>query len=211
MVTADDLTGAQEMGALPASKRLRTLVKTALQTSGNYDAVVIDTESRNLQPDEAARRVRAAASSIPRIEPSVQMFKKKVDSTLRGPIGAELLALSAALGGARDRVDACLSPAWPVTDSCVRNLLGNEAGSQLIRVCDAESDQDLQSIVMGALPGIILAGSGGLGRAWVDSLPAGIGRHWSCRARKLRFSCVAAVIRSRSTKLYRHRSSESRL
>ena len=49
---------------------------------------VVDTESRALNPVDAARRVSGVARNLARTR-----FFKKIDSTLRGPIGAELDAL----------------------------------------------------------------------------------------------------------------------
>lgn len=193
---ADDLTGAQEMGALLTSRHLRTLVTTRLQPSTcHLDAVVIDTESRNLAPELAAERIHAAAASL-RLHRETPVFKK-IDSTLRGPIGAELRALSPALGGRPvlltpaypqlgrvvregrllvngldvSRTEFGRDPRWPVVDSHVSHVL--QAGCDPIQVCDAESELDLKAIVARASRGTILAGSGGLGRAWVDNLPAG--------------------------------------
>ncbi len=59
-------------------------------------AIVIDTESRHVGPQEAARRVRHWVWSARR--EGIPFFYKKTDSTLRGNVGAELSALLLASG-----------------------------------------------------------------------------------------------------------------
>lgn len=207
-VIADDLTGALEMGALLAARRLRTLVTMqwevgrALACAGlqsHPEAVVIDTESRNLPPQQAAERVQRVAQMLS-VAGSIPVFKK-VDSTLRGPIGAELTALAAGLGRqvvltpaypqlgriVRDgrllvhgvdvsETEFARDARWPVRDSQIAKFVGPE-----VRVCDAETEGDLQAIVAAAGPDVVLAGSGGLGRTWVESLPLGSAAAWSRR------------------------------
>lgn len=51
---------------------------------------IIDTESRGLSPRLAARAVRQALAALAHWKPD--FFFKKIDSTLRGPVGAELAA-----------------------------------------------------------------------------------------------------------------------
>lgn len=82
LVLADDLTGALEAGAL-----LEGAV-VALHAAPGGQAVVIDTESRHLPPEQARRRVAEWIEQIP-----AGLLYKKTDSTLRGNIGAELAAL----------------------------------------------------------------------------------------------------------------------
>src|SRR5439155_1114011 len=65
---------------------------------------VVDTETRALDPADAARRVSAVARIVAR----TRIFKK-IDSTLRGPIGAELDALLRATSAA----GALVCPALP--------------------------------------------------------------------------------------------------
>ena len=56
---------------------------------------VINTQSRGVPPDEAAARVRATCRELSAAGRTV--WFKKIDSTLRGNVGAELAALHAAL------------------------------------------------------------------------------------------------------------------
>lgn len=150
------------MGALLASHGHRTVVVLRPESNWECDAVVIDTESRELDQATAAERVRLALQQLR--DWGARTFFKKVDSTLRGPIEAELEAFS----------PFAFTPAYPAMGRIVRGgvlyVNGMPVESQL-RMLDASSDEDLERIV--ALYGSALAGSGGLGRAWVRSLPTG--------------------------------------
>jgi len=183
-VIADDLTGAQEMGALLASHGLRTVVAFHLNSLPEAaGAVVFDTESRHQPPREAARRVREAAELLARRLPPERVFKK-IDSTMRGRVAEEAQALSHAFGGAPVR----LTPAYPAFSRTVVGgvLLVNgipvaetafardplfPVRDSRVDALDASSDEDLERIA--ASPGTLLVGSGGLGRAWVRGLPDG--------------------------------------
>ena len=85
------------MGALLASVRMRVNVAAAWESpcSLDCDAWVCNTESRHLPPLDAADRVRTVVRSLQAL--GVDRFYKKTDSTLRGPIAAELAALSGVL------------------------------------------------------------------------------------------------------------------
>jgi len=101
-IVADDLTGACDTGALFAGGgAVPVTVWPAPAPSARVRA--IDTESRSLAADEAARRVKAATARL-----KGTMFKK-IDSTLRGRIGAEIDALMRA--GAQTSALVC--PALP--------------------------------------------------------------------------------------------------
>jgi uncharacterized protein YgbK (DUF1537 family) len=102
-IVADDLTGACDTGTLFAGGGP---VPVALWpgTPGPGAVQVLDTESRGLPAAEAARRVAAAAGAIP-----ARRWFKKIDSTLRGRIAAEVDALMQALGAPA----ALMTPAFP--------------------------------------------------------------------------------------------------
>jgi uncharacterized protein YgbK (DUF1537 family) len=102
-VVADDLTGACDTGTSFAGSRT---VPVTVWPGVPPDAPVrvVDTETRGLPAPEAAARVGAAARAC-----AGDRFFKKVDSTLRGRIGAELDALMLAA----DVRTAVLCPAFP--------------------------------------------------------------------------------------------------
>src|SRR2546425_1597434 len=93
-IIADDLTGPCGTGALFAA-RGPVPVTVWPDAALRAPVSVVDTETRALDPADAARRVSAVARSVAR----TRIFKK-IDSTLRGPIGAELDALLRATSAA---------------------------------------------------------------------------------------------------------------
>ncbi len=105
---ADDLTGACDAGA-PFAGRDRVGVFLSPATPGSeWTVAAVDTESRGLAPPEAAEVVRGATARLGTRLARGLLFKK-IDSTLRGPVGAELEALLTASG----RRTALLCPAFP--------------------------------------------------------------------------------------------------
>lgn len=83
LTLADDLTGALEAGA----KLGGVMVTTRRDFNDGGPLLVIDTETRHVSPDEAARIVTECARPA-------GIIYKKTDSTLRGNIAAEIGALT---------------------------------------------------------------------------------------------------------------------
>src|SRR5215218_884403 len=106
-VIADDLTGAADAGVQLVHAGYRTAVffRESEVLAGDLDAVSFDTDSRTMAAGFAAKRVLEAAHSAR----EARIVFKKLDSTLRGNVAAEL---AAALGGAR-RERAVVAPAFP--------------------------------------------------------------------------------------------------
>jgi len=95
VVLADDLTGANDTGVQFAKQGLRSLVLISLPDSPaelDEDVLIVDTQSRALPPAEAYERV-AQAVGLFRERGPFQALYKKIDSTLRGNLGAEIDAL----------------------------------------------------------------------------------------------------------------------
>lgn len=117
-ILADDLTGACDTGTLFAGKEA---VPVTVWPRRPHEAPVrvVDTESRTVSAREAARRVRAAMAAAPATH-----YFKKIDSTLRGRVGAEVDAMIRATRA--DTVVLC--PAFPAQGRAVvdRILLVNE-------------------------------------------------------------------------------------
>jgi uncharacterized protein YgbK (DUF1537 family) len=108
IVIADDLTGAAEIAGIATRFALATrLLRLPLGELANTPVTVIDTDSRHLDADEAAQRVRNVIARVARLEPD--LIYKKTDSILRGPVRAELEALMEAL----ERRTALLVPQNP--------------------------------------------------------------------------------------------------
>lgn len=111
-ILADDLTGAMDAGMQALRFGLLTAVTTGALQTPQADVIVYDTESRNA-PDAPAR-VQAAAQAFARAK--IPLAYKKIDSTLRGPVGAELEALFE--GGFCRR--ALIAPALPALGRTTR-------------------------------------------------------------------------------------------
>ena len=142
LVVADDLTGANATAALFARLGLRTRTlaagsappgtdppETAPPPSGTgsstpgtgtgappsgtpIDVTVVTTGSRRLPAKTAADRVRGVLAALGDDDPP--LLVKRVDTTLRGPIGAELAAMLAhRRARCAGRVAALAVPAYP--------------------------------------------------------------------------------------------------
>lgn len=184
------------MGAVCASRGLRTAVTFGSEIPpGPFDALVINTDTRNESAPRARTAVSLAAADLKRL--GVADVFKKVDSTLRGPIAAELQAMHEAWPGrivlftpaypqlgrtvSRGQLyahgvdisnsDFARDPRSPVRDSRITSVLPSGYETWL-RVCDASTEEDLKHLVADYGSTIMYAGSGGLGRAWVERLPS---------------------------------------
>lgn len=149
-VIADDLTGAADTGVQLVRAGYRTAVVfrgSAMPTEG-FDAVALDTDSRTMPAKLAAKRAAEAGHSVK----GARIVYKKLDSTLRGNVAAELSAALGATG--RERV--VLAPAFPAAG---RATIG---GVQLVHgmpVHETEMKDDPRTPVMeGHLP-TLLAGA----------------------------------------------------
>ena len=92
LIVADDFTGANDTGV--QIRRRGIPVRVVFSGAGvtGKESCVLDTESRALGEDEAFQRVVSGVKEIP-FENFFRVIKK-VDSTLRGNIGAETRALA---------------------------------------------------------------------------------------------------------------------
>ena len=140
-VVADDLTGAADAGV----QFVRAGYRTAVVFHGeeaptvDIDAVSFDTDSRNMPAGFAAKRVVDVARNVR----GARVVYKKLDSTLRGNVAAEL----AAAFGASGRSRTVVAPAFPYAGrTTVR-------GTQLVRgdpVDETEMREDPQTPVLEA-------------------------------------------------------------
>ncbi|MBC8530283.1 four-carbon acid sugar kinase family protein [Gehongia tenuis] len=96
---ADDLTGAMDTGVELARRGVPTWVLLDPLAAGRFEmnaaAAVADTESRNVPEKEAAERVCAFLQAFEKAR--IPVIYKKIDSTLRGNLDAELRAVHGAL------------------------------------------------------------------------------------------------------------------
>ena len=144
--------------------------------------LAIDLDTRGLDEQAAGERVKRAFRSRRAREAGI--LYKKIDSTLRGNVVAELAAVRQALGARRP---IFVAPAFPAQGRTVRggrvfvdgkplrggNLKRALRGIDAI-VCDALTDSDLREIARKGLalrPRPLFVGSAGLARALAATLP----------------------------------------
>ncbi|MFJ5624300.1 four-carbon acid sugar kinase family protein [Peribacillus loiseleuriae] len=92
-IIADDLTGANDSGVQLARHGLKTTVLFDMDETSvkNYEAVVFDTDSRSIDRQEAYEKVKQVAEFLQNA--GFKNIFKKLDSTMRGNIGAEIDAV----------------------------------------------------------------------------------------------------------------------
>jgi D-threonate/D-erythronate kinase len=147
-IIADDLTGAADAGVqfVRAGYRAAVVFHGEAAPTADIDAVSFDTDSRNMPAGFAAKHVVDVARAV-RGAPVVY---KKLDSTLRGNVSAEL----AAALGASGRKRVIVAPTFPEAG---RTTVG---GSQLVRgvaVDETEMRDDPQTPVREAHVPTLLA------------------------------------------------------
>ena len=100
-IIADDLTGANDT-ALQFKKRnakvkILSDYEISPQSDSDTEVWAVSSESRNVSADEAKKRVIDALKSL-NANLNLEYFYKKIDSTLRGNIAVETLAMAKELG-----------------------------------------------------------------------------------------------------------------
>src|SRR5204863_141213 len=135
-VLADDLTGACDVGAELLPGPGGVVVQPAFETRGPAPRGTIcvrNTQSRTLGPADAARRVAAALADV---GPGwAGLVLKKIDTGLRGPLGAEIDATMDALGVE----EAFVLPAIPEvgrTTLAGRQMIGGVPVNETAFACD---------------------------------------------------------------------------
>lgn len=93
-VIADDLTGANDTAVQFSKHDISSCVQIEFEPASGcdnaVDVVVIDTNSRDSSKEEAYGRVKTVCEFLR--QESVEVVYKKIDSTLRGNLGAEISA-----------------------------------------------------------------------------------------------------------------------
>ena len=152
LIIADDFTGALDTGVQFSKMGIPTQVFVYQNTDWgkmgiDAEVLVVDTESRHLEANEAYRRVFELCSQAK--ERGVKFFYKKTDSTLRGNLGAELSAL----------MDACnlqhlqFIPAYPKAGRTTKQGYQYVDGTLLDQT--AFANDPLNPIIDGYIPNII--------------------------------------------------------
>lgn len=110
-IVADDLTGATTTAAWLARAGIRNSVlmrdfdELSVSTSG---ALLVSTDSRSMSESAARTAVGVAAADL--VQKGATHFAKRIDTTLRGNVGAEVEGMLEALG---ERRLAVVVPAMP--------------------------------------------------------------------------------------------------
>jgi uncharacterized protein YgbK (DUF1537 family) len=118
-IIADDLTGANDTGIQFLKKGLKTVVIIDLGIESrlvqDVDVVVLNTDSRFLESEQAYVRTKQMGLILDHL--GISHVYKKVDSTLRGNVGAEIDALMEVL-----KLTVCfMTPAFPIYHRTVRD------------------------------------------------------------------------------------------
>ena len=163
-VIADDLTGAADAGIqlVHAGYRTAVLFGESELLADDLDAVSFDTDSRTMSAGFAAKRVLEAAHAAR----EARIVYKKLDSTLRGNVAAEL---AAALGGAR-RERVVVAPAFPAAG---RTTLGGTQRVHGVPVDETEMANDPHTPVREAhVPSLLAGAFSSVGALGVEDLAA---------------------------------------
>ncbi len=157
-VIADDLTGAADTGVqlVRAGYRTAVIFRGEEVPAAGLDAVSLDTDSRTRPAGFAAKRVVEAAHAAR----DARVVYKKLDSTLRGYVAAEL---SAALGATR-RTRVVVAPAFPAAG---RTTVGGVQLVHGIPVHETEMRNDprtpvreghVPTLLQGSFPSVVTLG-----------------------------------------------------
>ncbi len=115
IIVADDVTGAADSAARVYGAGLTATITVRLDAAlPTTAAVALSTDSRFLAPTAAAAQVtNIIRPLVTLVDPAAVSWYKKIDSTLRGNIGAELAAMLAAVTPAGVTPCAIICPAFP--------------------------------------------------------------------------------------------------
>lgn len=170
-VIADDLTGANDTGVQFSKHGVPTIVVLEMDeldfAAEMADVIAISTDSRALTAESAYQSVKRAADVLR--QKGISRVYKKIDSTLRGNIGAELDAVMDAFGASC----AFVVPAFPGTGRITLN------GKQLvdcIPVSESDTGSDILSPVRESHVPTLLAAqtSRRVGHAPIDWVRQGV-------------------------------------
>lgn len=156
-IIADDFTGANDTGVRLAQKGLRTKVLlTDSADAGGFgderiDVWIVDTDSRSMAAGDAYQAVYQEMMRFKTKD--ITRFYKKVDSTLRGPVAAELQAMKDA--GGMDMI--WIAPAFPAMGRTVEQGILYVNG---VEVAGTEFAKDPKTPVLKSfIPDLLEAGS----------------------------------------------------
>ncbi|GAA4128485.1 four-carbon acid sugar kinase family protein [Actinomadura keratinilytica] len=114
LVVADDLTGSNATGALFARQGMRAVTVSDIRHARRHrdaaDVVVVNTASRHCPAAQARALVAEVAGAL---GSDMRLLVKRVDTTLRGNVGAELAGMLEGLRARMPHARALCVPAFP--------------------------------------------------------------------------------------------------
>jgi uncharacterized protein YgbK (DUF1537 family) len=155
LLIADDLTGACDAAVHFARRGYRTRVRLA-SDSEEVSVLAISAESRHLSAAELGPVMDQLAQRLP-VDRARTLFKK-IDSTLRGNVGAEIAAARSAFGCET----AVITPALPAMGRTVEGGYLRVAGAEAIDLAARLRSQGLEAcahVQPGAVSSAIQAGA----------------------------------------------------
>lgn len=178
IIIADDLTGANDTALQYFKKGCSTRIVIDCNydfcDENNVDIWAVSTESRNIDKTEAVEKVAAVSEKLSK-NLNIENFYKKIDSTLRGNTGAEIVALleiskkdavivapayieegRSTIGGYQllngmpiERTQCALDPKAPIYESYIPDILKKDLNSQIASLIDTI---ELNTVTKGAGP-----------------------------------------------------------
>ncbi len=178
IIIADDLTGANDTALQYFKKGCSTRIVIDCNydfcDENNVDIWAVSTESRNIDKTEAVEKVAAISEKLSK-NLNIENFYKKIDSTLRGNTGAEIVALleiskkdavivapayieegRSTIGGYQllngmpiERTQCALDPKAPIYESYIPDILKKDLNSQIASLIDTI---ELNTVTKGAGP-----------------------------------------------------------
>lgn len=178
IIVADDLTGANDTALQYFKKGCSTRIVIDcdynFSEENNVDIWAVSTESRNIDKTEAVEKVATISEKLSK-SLNIENFYKKIDSTLRGNTGAEIVTLlevskkdaviiapayieegRSTVGGYQllnglpiERTQCALDPKAPIYESYIPDILKKDLNSQIASLIDTI---ELNTVTKGAGP-----------------------------------------------------------
>ncbi|MDF2789286.1 MAG: hypothetical protein K0S80_2384 [Neobacillus sp.] len=172
-VISDDLTGASDCGGqlVRFGLKVSVVVQEHTEKNNDYDAVIYNTDSRSVTGIEAYEKVKKVCDTIK--SGPVDLVYKKIDSTMRGNIGAEINAIydsfspdfviiapAFPVNGRKvingihylnsvklENTEVAKDPKTPVRDSEIKRLIENQAKRKVEHITFEEIHQGYDTIM----------------------------------------------------------------
>lgn len=181
LIVADDLTGANDTALQYFKKGCSTRIVIDCEhdftDENSVDIWAVSTESRNIDKTKAVEKVAAVSEKLSK-SLNIENFYKKIDSTLRGNTGAEIITLlevskkdavivapayieegRSTVGGYQllngipiERTQCALDPKAPIYESYIPDILKKDLNSQIASLIDTI---ELNTVTKGAGPIIL--------------------------------------------------------